>query len=247
LKSSAGVKAAFYSAAFILRSVAADLLDVDSEEIVVSNVRARPLKDGVSVGEIVLNDYLPNGAGFVAWMKTNWSLVLRGALAPERDGFARTMTSEKHMERCETACPDCLRHYRNMPFHGLLDWRLGLAVVRLFSDPSFACGLTPTSVPEFGRNIGDSAWLETAVRLRDAFCAAFIRCTPVTYGQLPGFVLAGRPVIVVHPLWNLSSPHGMLADAVRAAGPRVLPVDTFNLSRRMSWVYQGTAAAATQP
>lgn len=247
LTSNAGVKAAFYSAAFIIRSVAADLLDVDSEEIVVSNVRARPLKDGVSVGEIVLNDFLPNGAGFVAWMKDHWTRVLAGALIPETEGFAMRMTSVSHMATCETACPECLRHYRNMPFHGLLDWRLGLAVVRQLSDPSFACGLAPTPVPEFGRNTTDAAWLDTAVRLRDAFCAAFGHCKPATFGPLPGLVLSGRPVIVVHPLWNPEAPKGMLAGAVDAAGPGALSIDTFNLSRRMSWVYQGIAAAAARP
>jgi hypothetical protein len=44
------VKAAFYSAAFILRAVAADLLDIDPEELDISNVRQVTLGSGVKAG-----------------------------------------------------------------------------------------------------------------------------------------------------------------------------------------------------
>lgn len=242
-----GVKAAFYSAAFILRSVAADLLDIDSEEIVVSSVRPRPVGGDRNVGEIVLNDHLPNGAGFVAWTLANWTAVLRAALEPGADGAARTMLSEPHRRRCETSCPDCLRHYRNMPFHGLLDWRLGMAVIRIMSDAEYQCGLVVTDAPEL-RECGTAlTWRESASRLRDSFCAAFTRCAPREFGPLPGFHLAGRDVIVAHPLWDTGQPAGLLHAAIRTATAQTLFVDTFNLSRRMSSVYQTIARAAAAP
>jgi len=243
LVTGARVKAAFYSAAFILRSVAADLLDIDAEEIVVSNVRPRTLASGQISGEIVLNDHLPNGAGFIAWMERNWAQVLQGALAPDSDGFARTMQSAPHMRRCETSCPDCLRHYRNMPYHGLLDWRLGLAVVRILADSSFQCGLSPANVPELSSSGPATSWLDEAARLRDAFCRAFEHCEPRSFGPLPGFALGNREVIVVHPLWDSTQPAGILAAGIaQATDPGPLFVDTFNLVRRMSAVYHTLAS-----
>ncbi len=234
----AGVKAAFYSAAFILRSAAADLLDIDAEEITVSNVRQAPLETGEVSGEIVLNDHLPNGAGFTAWMERNWPAVLDAVLRPAQDGFARTLQSAGHRHRCETSCPDCLRHYRNMPYHGLLDWRLGLAVVRILEDPAFQCGLAgPSNAPELSGSLGGASWFDDAARLRDAFCTAFERCAPRDFARLPGFSIDGADVLVVHPLWNCDQPAGVLADAVRAANGAPRFVDTFNLARRMSAAY----------
>ncbi len=237
------VKGAFYSAAFIIRSVAADLLDIDAEEIVVSNVRQRPLPNREYVGEIVLNDFLPNGSGFVSWVENNWKTVLQAALHPSRDGFARTMLSDNHRRRCETSCPDCLRHYRNMTYHGLLDWRLGMAIIRLLSDPSYQSGLVAAAVPELsGPDVGQN-WLSGSRRLRNIFCSAFPNCVARDFGPLCGFTLNGREVLIVHPLWDNFRPHGILADALAVCStPQPLFLDTFNITRRMSASYQRLAA-----
>jgi len=242
LATGGGVKGAFYSAAFIIRSVAAERLDVDAEEIVVSNVRQRVLPNGQRVGEIVLNDFLPNGSGFVAWMSENWTEILQDALHPTTDGFIRTMCADSHRRRCETSCPDCLRHYRNMTYHGLLDWRLGLAIVRMLADPSYQSGLVNVNVPELrGPDVGQN-WYSHARRLRDSFCSAFPNCQPRDFGSLSGLMLAGREVIVVHPLWNDLEPHGCLVDALATCTtPQPLFLDTFNIARRMSASYQRLA------
>jgi hypothetical protein len=57
-------QAALYSAAFILRRVAAERLDIDPEELDVSGVRQVELDNGARVGEIVINDYLPQWLRF---------------------------------------------------------------------------------------------------------------------------------------------------------------------------------------
>ena len=238
------LKAAFYSAAFIIRSVAADLLDVDAEEIVVSNVRQRSLSTAERVGEIVLNDFLPNGSGFVAWISENWNQILQETLSPSPDRFMRTVLSDVHRRRCETSCPDCLRHYRNMMYHGLLDWRLGLGVIRLMSDSAYQSALVDVEVPELRGPEVDQSWYLSAQRLRDSFCAAFPHCQPRAFGPLPGFVLRGREVIIVHPLWDDFCPHGVLADALAVCTtPQPLFLDTFNIARRMSASYQRLAAS----
>ena len=46
-----GVKASYYSAAFVLRSVAAEILDIDPEELDISDVRQVERPDGSRAGE----------------------------------------------------------------------------------------------------------------------------------------------------------------------------------------------------
>jgi hypothetical protein len=61
---------------------------------------------------------------------------------------------------------------------------------------------------------------------------------PRQFGPLPGFEVGGRNVVVIHPLWDPSHPEGLHAEARAVAGANARCVDTFNLLRRMSWVYQ---------
>jgi ATP-dependent helicase YprA (DUF1998 family) len=228
------VKAAFYSAAFIIRSEAAALLDIDPEELDISNVRRTKLADDSIVGEIVINDHLPNGAGFTRWIAQRWSEILTGLANPDADGegFVAALVSGVHRQQCDSSCPDCLRHYRNMTFHGLLDWRLGLSLLRCFASSDFVCGLDGTfSTPDLEH------WLTSARDQRDMFCASFRECEPQEFGPLSGFSIGGRNVIIIHPLWNRAQPQGILAEAIAVtAEPQF--VDTFNMLRRMSWVYQ---------
>src|ERR1035438_1000827 len=74
------------------------------------------------------------------------------------------------------------------------------------------------------------------------FCVAFGHCQPQAFGPLPGFILNGREVLVVHPLWDPAAPHGILADALaHCTTPEPLFIDTFNIPRRMSATYQDLA------
>lgn len=238
LMSHGGVKAAYYSAAFILRSLAAELLDTDPEEFDVSNVRQVELDDGDKVGEIVLSDHLANGAGFVAWLQQRWPEVLANATSTTNppNTFIGALVSEEHRLSCDSSAYDCLRQYRNMSYHGLLDWRLGLSLLRSLADPAFSCGLDLNfSLPDL------NGWTAFATERRDAFCTTF-GCAPIEFGPLPGFEIGGLQVIIVHPLWDTYRPHGALAEARAAAvaGP-VKHLDTFNLLRRESWSYQSLA------
>ena len=230
------VKAAFYSAAFILRAVAADLLDIDPEELDISNVRQVTLGTGDKVGEIVINDHLANGAGFTAWVEDHWPQVVSSIVTPTAaaDSFPGALLSEEHRVACDSSCYDCLRQYRNMSYHGLLDWRLGISLIRCLAASSFQCGLNGDfSAPDL---IG---WPAFAASWRDTFCACFPGCEARQFGPLPGFEVGGRNVIVVHPLWNTAAPVDLLATAAAAAhgeAPRFL--DTFNMVRRLSAAYQ---------
>jgi hypothetical protein len=232
-----GVKAAYYSAAFILRSLVAERLDVDPEEIEISNVRQARIAPDARAGEVVLNDHLPNAAGFMQWSNENWLDLLAGATdanAPERT-FIGDLISERHRHTCDSAGYDCLRQYRNMTYHGLLDWRLGLSLLRCLASLEYRCGLDGDfRAPEL------DGWPSMARDRRDAFCRSF-SCEPRDFGPLPGMGVGGRDVLVVHPLWDTRAPEGILAEGFAAAGESPAFLDTFNLLRRESWAYQSLA------
>jgi DEAD/DEAH box helicase domain-containing protein len=239
LGQAAAVKAAYYSAAFILRSVVAEALDIDPEEIDISSVRAVELDDGTRAGEIIVNDHLENGAGFTAWLsqENNWRQVLDTITGSEHDEdtFIEKLLSEEHAAACQSACYDCLCLYRNMSYHSLLDWRLGMSVLRILADPTYLCGIDDDfSSPEL------AGWLDFTGSLRAAFCESFQSCVPAEFGRLHGWTVADRRMILTHPLWSTVHPDGILAEALAALGAddEVYFVDAFNLHRRMSWVYQ---------
>lgn len=239
----AAVKAAYYSAAFILRSVVAEKLDIDPEEIDISNVRVVELDDGTYAGEIILNDHLENGAGFTAWLSqdSNWCEILDIITGPKHDDdtFIGKLLSAEHAQSCQSACYDCLCLYRNMSYHSLLDWRLGMSVFRILSDVTYPCGVAGDfGPPEL------SGWLGFSDVLRTTFCQSFQSCEPAEFGPLHGWTVAGRNVILIHPLWSTVHPGGILAEAlaILSQDDDVRLVDTFNLHRRMSWVYQRLGA-----
>jgi hypothetical protein len=239
LASRGGVKAAYYSAAFILRSTAAELLDIDPEEFDISNVRQVELQDGVTGGEIVINDHLANGAGFTSWLRTNWIRVLETTTGTSErpNTFMGALVSREHRQNCDSSGYDCLRQYRNMNYHGLLDWRLGLCFLRVLMTQQFRVGLDDTfGTPEM------DGWLHFARELRDSFCRSFSSCAPREFGPLAGFVVGGKQVIVVHPLWDVHRPQGLLADARASCQQGVVcTLDTFNLLRREGWAYRSLA------
>lgn len=238
IRDGAGVKAAFYSAAFIIRSVAADNLDIDPEEIDISNVRRVKLPDDTPVGEIIINDHIPNGAGFTKWIADNWRNLLESIvdLNPPARSFQAALIATKHRSgagKCDSSCPDCLRHYRNMSYHGLLDWRLGLSLLRVLADGTFSCGLDGNfKSPEL------EDWMPMARMLRDLFCQSFGSCVTHDFGPLPGLSLGQRSIIIVHPLWDQAHPIEYLAQAVATTDTPPQFLDTFNILRRMSWAYQ---------
>jgi len=122
-----------------------------------------------------------------------------------------------------------------MNYHGLLDWRLGISMLRVLANSNFSCGLDGNfATPELEK------WLETATNLRDTFCSSFNSCSPQEFDKLSGFDIGSKSIIIVHPLWKLDNPIGLLADAIATVDPtrEIKYLDTFNLLRRPSWCYQ---------
>jgi len=133
-------RAAWYSLAFFLRAAAAAELDIDTLELEAGfNSTGRVTGP---IGQAFLCDKLENGAGYCRWLGTasNFESLLRhgdsgstGSTAALWMGSAEALreVSENHRIACDTSCNRCLRDYYNLPYHGLLDWRLALDMVRI--------------------------------------------------------------------------------------------------------------------
>lgn len=228
------VRAALYSAATLLRTVIANEEEIDTDEIEICNFRSIRVDQGIVdefVSEMSFSDQLANGSGFVNRVFETWETLLQGILAPSPDSFCGIMISKEH--NCDSACYNCLKEYSNMAYHGFLDWRLGMAYLRILGDPSYSCGLDGKfNTPEL------SSWLQDAEKAAVDFAKDF-ECKKTRYGKLPGIELSSKEkVIIVHPLWRTDRhKQGILADATAAAGGDAKFIDAFDLVRRPGYSY----------
>lgn len=227
-----GVRAAWYSAAFLIQSVAADELDIDPEELDIDRLNRVQLPGGQEVGQLVISDSLPNGSGFTRWLGGHWAEILAAIVGRELSPVATAILAPAHSAACDSACYDCLRRYRNMRYHGLLDWRLAISLVRALADADYRCGLDGHwQHPEL------CDWPRLAREARDQFVNGFPQFEADEFGSLPGlrWRASKAPVVVTHPLWDTRRATGVVTDALAAAGNAARTVDTFNLLRRPGW------------
>ena len=121
LKDYSSMKGAYYSAAFILRTLIADHWDIDPDELEIGNIVRKKITEDVYGGEIRLNDKLPNGAGFSSEIKKMLHKVFEKIQNPEKSQFIEHLYKEEHLNECDSSCSQCLQTYRNINYHGLLD------------------------------------------------------------------------------------------------------------------------------
>ena len=124
-------RAAWYSFAFLLRTAASALLDIDVQELQ-AGIRTVSL-DGQPHGQVFLCDSLENGAGYCRWLaeSANFSQLLSTVCDLKTDSIVVKWMESDHREHCDTSCNQCLRDFYNMQYHGLLDWRLAVDMARL--------------------------------------------------------------------------------------------------------------------
>ena len=244
-----GVRSAYYSAAFLLQRILADKLDVDPTEIEIADIAMKNLDDGTDrrIAEIILTDELPNGSGFVRYLFENFQSILSETLVPsDPNNYLGKIHSLTHQNLCKDACYDCLKVYRNMNYHSLLDWRLGLSMMRVMNDASYVCG----SDGNFQQFIEIEEWREFAKMLRNSFAQSFGFTNLSEINGLP-LIKYGRNqknvIMIVHPFWDLRNIRqaNWLAeiksdiDAYTASsGGTISIIDTFNLHRRPGWCYE---------
>jgi hypothetical protein len=133
-------RAAWYSFSFLLRTAAAVMLDVDPTEL---DASFRVIdRDGGAIGQAFLCDKLENGAGYCRWFGEvdNFKKLMERVDPTIPKSIAREwmdratlgpLASKAHGQECDTSCNRCLRDFHNLPYHGLLDWRLALDMARI--------------------------------------------------------------------------------------------------------------------
>ena len=226
-KTHSAMKGAYYSAAFILRTLVAEILDIDPEELEIGNII------GVQVGqkrggEIRINDRLPNGAGFSTWIKDHISDIFKKINSTGSSAFIESLYSPKHLDSCKSSCHYCLKNYRNINYHGLLDWRLGISLLKTFIDSNYKCGLdNKFTNPEL------KEWKENSKLLRDEFCKNFPSCFPKNFEELYGFSINTKNIVILHPFWSKEYPR-----VKNLVNENSEYIDTFNLLRRPTFVYK---------
>jgi len=183
-------RSAMTSFAQAFRREAARHLDVDSEEL---DVGIEPVKIGALYsGRIYLADSLENGAGYAAFLGN--PKEFQQVLEKLQVTCTRFM-SEKHMERCDRSCPDCLMSYENRRDHPFLDWRLAVDMAEL----------------AIGKELDTSRWFDRQQTLISAFLDTFQHVSGM--GSLEELTVGGslallgnhqegiRVAIFGHPLW----------------------------------------------
>lgn len=244
-----GVRSGYYSAAFLLQRILADKLDVDPTEIEIADISMKTLEDGTDrrIAEIILTDELPNGSGFVRYLYNNFQNILTETMnPPDPNNYLGKIHSHSHNDRCKDACYDCLKVYRNMNYHSLLDWRLGVAMMRVMSDSNYVCGTDGN----FNQFIELRDWLAFATELRNSFAQSFGFTHLSEINSLP-VIKFGRNqknvIMIVHPFWDLRNIREanwlaeVKAEIDHYASSRngtVSIIDTFNLHRRPGWCYE---------
>ena len=151
------IRAAFYSAAFLLQRALADKLDVQPDEIEI----CEKIDDEHEYPSLYLSDALPNGAGFVSYLYEDGKLeeLIRSivefnsfdlAKTSKEKSFMQTLISKEHKCNCLTACQKCLLTFSNRGFHHVLDWRLGIGLLRLMIDKEYDFGFNPANRKNYG-------------------------------------------------------------------------------------------------
>ena len=247
---SAGIRSGFYSAAFMLQRVLAEKLDVDPTEIEIADVRRCRVPEDKYSAEIILTDELPNGSGFVRHLFENIEEIISKCTVKQSGGdYIGNIHSERHRSICKDACYDCLKVYKNMNYHGLLDWRIGISILKTLNDPNYVAGADNN----FDNYFELKDWPEDARRLGESFAASF-DFEVLSEFELPSVLSTGNRdyIILIHPLWDCHSDsngdlelpedlwitEGVLEVANAVGEDKIKFVDTFNMQRRPGWCYQ---------
>ena len=232
------VRAAALSATFILVNRASLDLDVDPEEFDVIDPRIFRPTGGIAVPVLQFADHLVNGAGFSVALgdpdpvsgTPMIAALMASALNDSNEYPLNEFLRGDHERTCDQGCYRCLLRYRNQPYHGLLDWRLGLAFLQALADPGYQCGLDGDFESPALRT-----WSELVEKDVWRLERQFGRMQSRRLGSLWAAKFDGSPkwAIIAHPLWDSTSPSGMLLDAANELGDEpFVVVDSFNLARR---------------
>ena len=262
-----GIKASYRSAAYILRGTLSFDLDVDPAELEVVNLAPVGSNDK-RVGRIILCDKDANGSGFAISLEQNLESILDKVIGINHRGMRRGfgvngewkfisyITSEEHRNDCDSSCTRCIRYYSNQGEHGLMDWRLGLDLLRLLRNPEddfFAtCKGNLSETLDELESDHRSELLQQMERIQKRLLSSSGEgIEERRYGDLPGVFDTVNKItyIIVHPFWALPEHEGkntapiveyaILKAMETGEGDNIVFIDTFNGERRPSWSMHG--------
>jgi ATP-dependent helicase YprA (DUF1998 family) len=230
-------RAAWYSFAFWLRLAAGAHLDVDALELQ-AGFRSLPDATHSVVGQAFLCDQLENGAGYCRFLSDSTAfqkLLAQGE--PHTPGsIAAKWIDPQHSAECDTSCNLCLRDFHNLPYHGLLDWRLALDMVRIALSPAAKIDLSSLW------DTAPSPWAAIVSTANAPVPATMKRLgysDPMSFATLSGYVHQSPRnkviTIVCHPLWQVDHPDWLEAQVAAKAqypGYEVKQMNPFRLLRR---------------
>lgn len=195
------IRAAFYSAAFLLQRALADKLDVQPDEIEI----CEKIDDKYEYPSLYLSDALPNGAGIVSYLYQDGKLeeLIRSIISfdsfdssktSKEKSFMQSIISEEHRCNCLTACQKCMLTYSNRGFHHILDWRLGVGLLRLMLDETYDFGF---DVANRG-NYDEMADFDHIIHE----CARKYNLSADANGEYYWIDKNGLCTVFYHPLWK---------------------------------------------
>ena len=200
----AEARAAWYSFGFLVRRAAAVSLDVNESEL---DVGIQPINDPSSPfappsARVFVSDSLENGAGYSTFLgqEQHFEELLRfilGQAAPHwthsaaAGTFYEPLVGQSHESACASSCHRCLREFGNMAYHALLDWRLGLDMVRLALDADAPIDLSTSYWSTFSETIS----------------ASYFHGLGLTARTVSGLRVGANPhtnegIVLIHPLWD---------------------------------------------
>ena len=220
-----GRRAAWYSLAFLMRTVAAVQLDIQTLELA-AGIHSG-LRDGAPATYAFLADTLENGAGFSSHLGEPEAFE---KLLEKVDTYLAELALPGHSQTCTTSCYKCLRDYSNMAYHALLDWRLAGDLFAVLS-----------SLPLPDQRAEEAKKLEQWCR---AYGGTQIEGLPAATAVVEGNTFGKIGVIVRHPLEASETTliAERLADALAQLEDRVpdldgtVFIDSFTIERDPSQV-----------
>ena len=233
------MRAAAISATQLLVQRAALELDLGPEEFEALEPRLRGGRPLIQIA-----DYLVNGAGFcrrLAALDAGRPMIahlLESIVFDADDRLVRPFFRDGHPRSCARSCYRCLQRYNNRGWHGLLDWRLGIAFLRGMLQPDWRVGLdgrwdAAPEIVDWPRLAAEAA---EEVRRLDPDRRTVEHHGPLNLPVLRPDDRDREAFVLVHPFWRLdqvSLSSGPLAETARSVGAdNVWFVDTFDIARR---------------
>ncbi len=207
----ASIKAAYYSAATLIQRYFADEQDIQPEEVQISEVQI----DSDGYPYIYLGDALANGSGYMKLLQDLDAdnrphiINIMEAIVNGQGTYMQSLMSDEHKAECKSSCAKCLRTYQNQGYHHVLDWRLGIDLIKLMLDPNYDMGQT---IPAPYGDL-ESIFDEVGTKVQNANSALGIRYDNhnkcfIRQGYDQNDPTADRADIIemlVHPLWKHDS------------------------------------------